>query len=92
MALVRRTLIAILSLIGFAGWLVGNQTNAKTDPEIQGFAQRANIARERLEVLAGKEGAPAATLSQEMNKLAQWMNWPNWPNWGNWPNWANYRR
>ena len=92
MGLIKRTLFAALSFIGLATWLAGNQTSATTRPNIDDFARRAEMVREKLELLAGEENASPTPDPFGKRRLAQWLNWPNWPNWANWQNWSNYRR
>ena len=89
MGLMKRTLFAALSLMGLATWLAGTQASANTRPAPHDFARRAEMVREKLELLAGDESASPAPASSGKRKLAQWLNWPNWPNWANW---QNYRR
>jgi hypothetical protein len=92
MGLIRRILFAALSFIGLATWLAGNQASATSRPDIHDFARRAEMVREKLELLADQERASPTADASEKKKLAQWLNWPNWPNWQNWQNWSNYRR
>ena len=92
MGLIRQILFAALTFIGLATWFAGNQAIANSRPDIHDFARRAEIVREKIELLAGEESVSPASDASEKRKLAQWLNWPNWPNWANWQNWSNYRR